>query len=438
MLSAFILEVFNLERILKLRDVYGVARDLLENYVERQEVDPVIVESLGRDKHVVVYGSSKQGKTTLRKHCLNEEDCIVVSCVNTMGISELNGAILKAAGYQVVQTQTRTVGGNLKYGVQFKGEGKVPFVAKVEGGGALEKENNHEDTTEYAALELDLSDVNDIISALKSIEFNKFIVLEDFHYLPVDTQRDFSFSLKSYHENSSICFIVVGVWREKNRLIYYNGDLTNRVASIDVDMWSEHSLREVLRAGEPLLNIKFDDEVADQLVAESSNTVSLLQEGCYRICERERIFETQPKLVEVGKGVDVRSLMRDVVNDQAGRYMAFITNFAEGFQPTEYDMYRWIMYVILTVDHEDLSVGIRRNVFWRLIKESHPVGANLNEGNITQALQSSASLQVTKNIRPIIVDYDQTTRVMNVVDRSFLIWLALQDRSELMGEIGLS
>lgn len=426
-----------MERVLKLRDVYGVARDLLENYVERKDVDPVFIESLGRDKHVVVYGSSKQGKTTLRKHCLKEEDCIVVSCVNTMGISELNGAILKAAGYQVIQTQTRTVGGNLKYGVQFKGEGKVPFVAKVEVGGSLEKESAHENSTEYAALELDLSDVNDIILALKSINFEKFIVLEDFHYLPVATQQDFSFSLKTFHENSNICFIIVGVWREKNRLIYYNGDLTNRVASIDVDTWSDDSLREVLTAGEPLLNIKFDEEVARQLVAESSKTVSLLQEGCYRICEIAKVYETQPRLTEVGHGIDVRSLMKDVVNDQAGRYMAFIANFSEGFQETEYDMYRWIMYVILTVEHDELSNGIRRNTFSRLIKESHPVGASLNEGNITQALQSSASLQVTKNIRPIIVDYDQTTRVMNVVDRSFLIWLALQDRSELLSEIGI-
>ncbi len=425
------------ERVLKLRDVYGVARDLLENYVERKDVDPVFVGSLGRDKHVVVYGSSKQGKTTLRKHCLNENDCIVVSCINTMGISELNGAILKAAGYQVVQTQTRTVGGNLKYGAEFKGEGKVPFVAKAEAGLNLEKENNHENSTELVSLELDLSDVNDVILALKSINFDKFVVLEDFHYLPVDTQRDFSFSLKTFHENSKICFIIVGVWREKNRLIYYNGDLTNRVASIDVDTWSSQSLREVLEAGEPLLNIKFDESTAKQLIEESSNTVSLLQEGCFRICEMEKIFETRRELTKVGSGIDVRSLMRDVVNDQAGRYMAFITNFSEGFQETDYDMYRWIMYVILTVDHDELSVGIRRNTFSRLIKERHPVGARLNEGNITQALQSSASLQVTKNIRPIIVDYDQTTRVMNVVDRSFLIWLALQDRKELLSEIGL-
>lgn len=425
------------ERILKLRDVYGVSRDMPLNYVERSDVDQVFIANLSRDKHVVIYGSSKQGKTTLRKHCLTDSDCIVVSCLNTMNLGDLNGTILKTAGYQVEQTQTKTIGGNLTYGVEFRGEGKVPFLASGSASGKLEKETVNEDVVEYKRLEIDLNDVNDIIIALTNINFEKFIVLEDFHYLPVQTQQDFSFSLKAFHENSKFCFIIVGVWREKNRLIYYNGDLTNRVASIDVDTWSKESLAEVLSAGETLLNVQFDAKTADALVDQSSETVSLLQEACFRICEREGISETQAEHKSVGVGVDVPSLMKDIVNDQAGRYSAFINNFAEGFQQTDYDMYRWIMYVVLSVDAEELENGIRRNVFSKLIKDKHPVGARLNEGNITQALQSSASLQVTKNIRPIILDYDQTTRVMNVVDRSFLIWLALQDRRQLIAEIGI-
>ncbi|MDI7861840.1 hypothetical protein MRS76_07705 [Rhizobiaceae bacterium n13] len=73
-----------------------------------------------------------------------------------------------------------------------------------------------------------------------------------------------------------------------------------------------------------------------------------------------------------------------------------------------------------------------------MIKEKHAAGERLNEGNITQALQSSASLQVTKNVRPRVIDYDQTTRVLNVVDRSFIIWLSMQDRVELAQELGIT
>jgi|TARA_A100001391_G_scaffold42915_1_gene24925 AAA+ ATPase superfamily predicted ATPase len=425
------------EKSVKLRDAFGIGREIPQNYVEREEVDKAFLENLSRDKHIVIYGSSKQGKTTLRKHCLEDDDYIVVSCVNTMTLDDLNGAILKSAGFQIEQTNTKTVGGHLKYGVEFRGEAKIPLIAKAGADTNIEKISDKHETRQYRKLEIDLNDVNDIILSLKSTDFRKFVVLEDFHYLPVETQQNFSFCLKVFHENSAICFIVIGVWREKNRLIYYNGDLTNRVSSIDVDTWSKNHLNSVICAGEQLLNVSFDKETAVELVDQCSESVSLLQEACFRICETEGVYETQSTLREIGSNSDVRMLMKDIVNDQAGRYLAFINNFAEGFQQTNYDMYRWIMYVVLRSEHEDLESGIRRSVFSKIIKEKHPVGSKLNEGNITQALQSAAALQVTKNIRPIIIDYDQTTRVMHVVDRSFLIWLALQDRNNLIEEIGI-
>ena len=112
------------------------------------------------------------------------------------------------------------------------------FGASAEGGAEVEKENTKESTT--SPLELDPDDVNDIISALNSIKFNKYIVLEDFHYLPTETQKDFSVALKAFHEESKYCFIIVGVWLEENRLTVYNGDLTGRVTSINADKWEDN------------------------------------------------------------------------------------------------------------------------------------------------------------------------------------------------------
>src|SRR6266545_456935 len=60
-------------------DVFGIARDVPANYVTRPDVDGKFIESLTRDKHVVVFGSSKQGKTCLRKYNLVEGDYIPTS-----------------------------------------------------------------------------------------------------------------------------------------------------------------------------------------------------------------------------------------------------------------------------------------------------------------------------------------------------------------------
>jgi hypothetical protein len=355
-----------------------------------------------------------------------------------MTLSELNGAILKAAGYRIEQTQTKTVGGAWKYGVEFAGEGKVPFVAKASGKMVVNRESNDKIDLNSKRLEIDLNDVNDIVLSLREIDFRKYIILEDFHYLHGDTQRSFSFSLKAFHENSGLCFIVVGVWREKNRLIYYNGDLTNRVVSIDADVWTEAQLREVIVAGEQLLNVKFNEEAIDSLLEHTSDGVALVQESCYRICEIAGILETQEVRREIGADINAETIVREIVNDQAGRYLAFITNFSEGFQQTDLEMYKWLTYSVVKSSIEELEAGLRRAQVSSIVKSKHPEGEKLNEGNITQALQNTASLQVQKGIRPIIFDYDQTTRVLAVVDRSFLIWLAHQNRTELIAELGIS
>ena len=98
----------------KASDVYGIGRDLPLNYVSRNTVDELLVNSLTRDKHLVIYGSSKQGKTSLRKHCLQEQDYIVIHCSNKWTLADVHTAILKRAGFEITQSSTRTATGKNK------------------------------------------------------------------------------------------------------------------------------------------------------------------------------------------------------------------------------------------------------------------------------------------------------------------------------------
>ena len=233
-------------------DVFGVSRDIPISYVERDHVDDKLLENITRDKHIIIFGSSKQGKTCLRRHCLHEDDYILVQCQNNWDNAKLCEAILKAAGCEVEISNTKTVEGKAKSSVKAKGGFKVFGIgAEVEGGTEGEKGNKTEVRTEL--IELDASDPNDLVRALKAIEFNKLVVLEDFHYLPQETQEQFAFALKTVHETSKITFIIVAVWREENRLIVYNGDFAGRVISVDADAWSPVDLQCVIEAGETLL-----------------------------------------------------------------------------------------------------------------------------------------------------------------------------------------
>lgn len=413
-------------------DVFGVVREVPLNYVPRESVDQNLIESLSRTKHIVIHGGSKQGKTCLRKHCLNDDDYIFVQCSNRWSIADVNTNVLKRAGFEITQSSERASSGRQKI--------LAKFSAKLAGlglGGDAEKEESQSQKTVMAPLTLDPDDVNDLINALDSIEFNKFIVLEDFHYLSPETQRDFAIELKALHEGSGFCAIIVGVWLEENRLIVYNGDLTGRVIPIDADEWKRDELRKVITNGAKLLNIQFEDAFIEELLDNCFDSVAIVQECCRRACRNAEVYRTRETMLEIRYSGAVQDLIREVVNEQRGRYQAFITNFADGFQDTRLEMYRWLLCPVLASDSKKLEDGLTYADIRKALQNKHPDGKSLNPGNITQALQSAASLQVEKSVKPIILDYDATTRRLSVVDRGFLIWLANQDTDELLEMAGL-
>lgn len=417
----------------KASEVFGISRDLPLNYVERSSADNKLVDNLTRDKHLVIFGSSKQGKTSLRKHALNEEDAVVVHCSNKWSIADIHSAILKKVGFELTQSTSKTTSGKSKIFAKIS--------ATIFGGGAeggAETERKEASTATKAPLELDPEDVNDIILALHSVGFNRYIVLEDFHYLPLDTQKDFSVALKAFHEESKYCFIIVGVWLEENRLSVYNGDLTGRLTPIDADKWEEGELRQVIEAGEAHLNVKFSDEFVDELLKDCFNSIYIVQESCYQCCVANDVNSTLEQRREIGTRKQAEEIVTAVVNQQTGRFNSFITQFADGFQTTALEMYRWLLYPVLIADVGDLQKGLRLNSITKILQAKHPNGKELNPGNVTQALQSTAALQVKKSVKPIILDYDQTNLRLRVVDSGFLIWLNKQDRNELLDMIGLA
>lgn len=418
-------------------DVFGISRGVPRNYVARTGVDGLFSDSLTRGQHLVVFGSSKQGKTSLRKSCLQEDQYVVVTCSNTWtDLAQLHTAILKAAGYVVEQSATRTVAGTHKVTATIEGKIRIPLLGHGKGASSGGYQRHTERGSTRAPLELDPSDVNDIVAALGQIVFNKYIVLEDFHYLPDVTQGDFAVALKAFHENSRLCFIIVGVWLDENRLIQLNGDLAERVIPINVDAWSRSELNEVVDLGARLLNVDFDSSFKFGVIAYSFSSVSVVQMACHDACVQAGVLTSQPSLVVVGRGLDARRVVGDVIAKQSARYGSFLRRFAAGFEETRLDLYRWLLLPMLMAEPAELRKGLSFEHIQRTISGYHPTGA-VSPGAVRDALYLVAQLQQRMGIKPIILDYDHSMRRLNIVDRGFLIWLDRESRPDLLNDMEL-
>ncbi|MFJ6456161.1 hypothetical protein [Paenarthrobacter sp. NPDC091669] len=420
--------------LVRATDVFGVSRELPMNYVTRPAVDDEFVASLTRDKHVIVYGSSKQGKTSLRKFHLKPDEYQVVTCSNKQNLSQLNTAILKQAGFEVEMSRTRTETGSAK--ITAKATLKATLFGKgVEGGLEASGDKGHSDSVASKPLELDPADVNEVIGALESIGFNRWIVLEDFHYLPEATQRDFAIALKAFHENSSLVFIIVGVWLQQNRLVQFNGDLAGRIATVNADAWTREELFEAITIGEQHLNVRFEESFVSALLDGSNDSIHVVQESCLHACEKAGVNLRSDGTPPVIQG-DAQQILRVVVDAQSGRYSEFLVNFAGGFGETEFEMYKWLLLPVIMAPPEQLERGLAYRWLRKRIDRHHPKKP-VNAGSVSQALKSVASLQVKHGITPLVLDYDSALKKLNVVDRSFLIWLRQQDPEELLEGIDL-
>jgi hypothetical protein len=74
------LHVVNMDKY-NLYDVFGVSAKHVASYYIRPEVDDIFKQAILSDKQIVVYGASKQGKTSLVSRYLNYADNIMVSLI---------------------------------------------------------------------------------------------------------------------------------------------------------------------------------------------------------------------------------------------------------------------------------------------------------------------------------------------------------------------
>lgn len=400
-------------------EVFGTARDLPRNYVWRPHVDETFISALSKGTHVIVHGGSKQGKTSLRKKNLDGNDYITITCSRSWGIADIHEAILKAVGYQTCASESLTSSGKSKINLTI-GLGDTELSAET----VKQVNKKH--------LELDLSSVNDILRALEEVGFNKFIVIEEFHYLNEAIQADFSQALKAYHELSKYCFIIVGVWLEDDRLTAHNNDLVGRIISVNADLWQDADIDELLSSSEKLLNIAFSPPFKEGVKKYCKGNIFLVQQICMKACELQGVHSTQDKLVDVAQNLDIYEEIKRTLQMQTGRYTKFLMEFSIGFAPTELELYKWILYPLITLDEKYFENGLAAQAMRRMISERHPIGNQVSILKLIGALDRAVALQQEKNIRPIVIEFDKNRSRLKIVDKGFLLWRAFQEERYLL------
>ncbi len=405
---------------LRLQQVFGVTSEVNpRSYVNRGGLDERLSYVTTTDRHIVIHGDSKQGKSWLRSKVLGPEACIVVQCgLNTTPESLFSEAL----GQLGIRAEIkRTAGNDLEGSLDFSGSGSVGakiiatlgLTAKA---GAKATRKNTTETQLVGQTPADLPWVAKVLEAS-----GKRLVVEDFHYVSEGMRQQFAFMLKALGEYG-VRPVVVGIWPQDHLLPYYNGDLDGRVEDIRLE-WAPHELEAVLKQGSDALNVSFSPPLRDALVEDAYCNVGLLQRLAENLCLQENVMERvtgSPPYITVGE--PLRRARASIAGQMKPRYEAFADNFVRGMRRLSegLEVYRHLLQVLSTASDAELLSGVDSATLLQRLK-SHGM-SNIRQSDLTQALERVDRLQEKIGIRPVVLTYSRDSRRIFVVDRSFLFY----------------
>lgn len=419
---------------MKTIDVFGIKKDQVESYVERDEVDGMFIEALDTDRQIIVYGASKQGKTSLVDKYLPYSDNIVVSLTPKYNLVDIYKTVLNSIGVEIIAEVQSSSTKSTEASITTKIRAMIPVIGGAEGGAELKQKKGSQEVIKKEPIDLNLSLPNDVANILaKTNNKKKVIILENFHYLEEEIQKEFSFDLRSFLE-LDVRFVILGVWKEKNRLIQFNGDLLERLIEVPVEPWEKKDFRRVIKKGEDLLNIEFSDIIKTNIIESAFDSIGVVQELLKTTCLLSGVKEQCSTLTNIDNISKSTNAAAEKANDYSARHIRALESIAEGRKTTNNpksqdpkDMPLYLPYytvkAFLRFDFDDVLAGIKRNVLEQRIKELHHRPNDVRAGDMSNLLHNFAKLQSEKSISPPIFDYDRTTKTIRVIDSTFYFFL---------------
>jgi len=423
----------------KTSNVFGVRSQLIESYIERTQVDELFSAALKDKNQVIVYGSSKQGKTSLTLKHLRADEYVKVECSPQTQPIDIYRSILRQSKITYFESNTQGLnletGSNVNAGVKVK----VPFLGEANLGAMTSDKNVQSNQIKELYIEYNLALAQDVSELLKKKNVNKFIVLENFHYLSLEVQEQLAYDLRVF-QDLEVIFVVLGIWREANRLVQFNGDLLDRVTEVPVEPWLREDFIRVIEKGSRLLNVDFSG-IQDILVRCSFDSVGVVQELCKQCCIAAGVLSTAPETVKITES-NLQSALTTKASEYGGRHVRNFESFVDIARKTSNQSGKpslafpyYFIYILLTAELENVEQGLSRSSLLEKIRKVHHRPDDVRSGDLGAFLHNLTQHQISKRIQPPFVDYDRGSKLLKIIDSSLYFFLRHCDRQAILDDI---
>lgn len=418
-----------------IEEVFGVKKEEVLSYLSRGNVDRKFVDELKGDKHIIIYGSSKQGKSALIQKHIPKSDCITIGCSTKMTTKDIYSSLLRQLDVRVESSTEHTKGTSGEALVKTTFKAILPFFG--EGGAEVSSKlsGNSTDKSSFSYIEYNLELAQDVNELLKKIKFNKTIVIENFHYLDEEVQKLFSIDLRLFQEND-IRFVILGIWREKNRLTQFNRDLIDRIIEIPVEPWSTDDFEKVIEKGSDILKVQISDSIISQIKEIAFGNIGIVQELCKGLLLEAGLINAQNSTIVIDNQDYLERAIEKKVEEYASSHLRSLESIAEtGQQINGLYLPYYLIKFLVESNIEELKDGIQKNNLQEGIKKIHHKADHVRISDMTNLLHGLADKQSKKMISPPLFDYDRVNRRLRIIDSTLMFFLNFKNKDEILEEI---
>lgn len=419
--------------IVKSSDVFGIHKDV-KTYVERDHVDKLFKMALHSEKQILVYGASKQGKTALVSKYCGYSEHIVYQLTPETELIDIYQHALREAGVRVRTEYSEGTGTSSSLKLRAKISASFAMFGKASVQSDIASTEKQNESSKFEEIPFNINQPQDISSLLKKANNKKLVILENFHYLTYENQKRFAFDLRAFQE-LGVRFIILGVWRERNRMLQFNGDLLDRIQEIPVEPWEIKDFRKIVDKGEELLNISFSEDLYQKCCNLSFSSVGVFQDLLHGICLSSDVFTKQSEHRLLDETDSLNIVINEKTNSYGDRHKRALEAIASSSKNAGYEKFYYsIVDIILEGGYDKIADGIHLNVIFEELKKRSKSN-NFKIRMVKNSLASLHKVQASKNIMPPILYFDENSELLSISDSTLYFYLKNSNLIEFRGQL---
>jgi hypothetical protein len=420
--------------MIAIANVFNGGKASSETYVQREkgryeaELKQGILEN---GILCLITGSSKTGKTTLYQKVLSELDKepLRVRCSASLKADDFWSYPLENLDFSRLKTLedggTRTISGTGSVSGTL-GWGWLASLKGTVGVGITDAKAEKEVKDAILAK----PSPTHLVPLLK--KSNAVLVVEDFHYLTEEVQREVFQQWKIFTDNE-VSVIVVGTTHHGVDLATANSDLIGRITHIDLGRWSDSDLKAIANKGLTLLNVADKSLVVNPISEESAGLPILTQQICAQLFIDKGITEWDPEnSISFTKG-DAQKAMHKVAKTRYSNFESWYAQLVQGprKQARKYDTYKIILALFAqdppTFSFTRHEIDIRLKAAGLAASELPPAAS------INSTLASLKNFQDKRNFE--LLEWSKCDKTVYILEPSFLFYLRWRENRTIVASV---